>query len=59
MLRTKGERQLLADVAAGLVDDRQAIGIGVLGEGNIRAETLDQLGQAFQIGLRGLGKCSY
>ena len=41
----QGEGQLLADVAAGLVDDGQAVGVGVLGEADVGADGRDDGGQ--------------
>ena len=54
-LRGQGQRQLLADVAARLVDDRQAIGVGVLREPDVGPDGRDDRGQGPQVPLGRLG----
>ena len=46
MVGAERQRQLFADVAAFFIDDRQPIGIGVLGEANVGAAPFDFVGQA-------------
>ena len=52
----QGQGQLLADVAAGLVDDRQPVGVGVLGEADRRARGGDDRRERPQVLLGRLGR---
>ena len=51
----QGQRQLLADVPPLLVDDRQPVGVGVLGEADRRADGRDDLAKPSEVLLGRLG----
>ena len=50
----QGERQLLADVPAGLVDDRKSVGVRVLREADGRSQGRDDRRELAEVGLGGL-----
>ena len=56
MVDTEGERVFFADVAAALIDDGQAIGVGILAKADVRTRRRSPVAHAGQILGGGLGR---